>query len=232
MKKSFLVLSALLTLVVSGICLQSCSSEYEEYSTEEYGYYTEEEIAQIMALAEKYDLNIEIRYDNYVKKKSLSDFEAKFQAISQLKGKYEMISVENNDGMENCICRKVEMPISRTTTSSLEKGSWSGSRIASVLKVEGFRAYYENYNISVSISWDLKSNVYSERVKASADISDLYNVGSEIKAGLSGSEAIQFSGSIWGEEYDDDDNEFVKYTFNIVGGEVNRKTKNGSFFLQ
>jgi hypothetical protein len=124
------------------------------------------------------------------------------------------------------------MPISRTTTSSLEKGSWSGSRIASVLKVEGFRTYYENYNISVSISWDLKSNVYSERVKASADISDLYNVGSEIKAGLSGSEAIQFSGSIWGEEYDDDDNEFVKYTFNIVGGEVNRKTKNGSFFLQ
>ena len=143
-----------------------------------------------------------------------------------------MISVENKDGMENCICRKVEMPISRTTTSSLEKGSWSGSRIASVLKVEGFRTYYENYDISVSISWDLKSNVYSERVKASANISDLYNVGSKITAGLSGSETIQFSGSIWGEEYDDDDNEFVKYTFNIVGGEVNRKTKNGSFFLQ
>lgn len=230
MKKGILVLSALLTLVVSGICLQSCSSEYGEYTTEEYGFYTEEEIAEIMALAEKYDLDIEIKFNNFGEKKPLSDFEAKFQAISQIKGRYEMIPVENNDGMENCICRKVEMPVSRISTSSLEKGSWSGSRIASVLKIEGFRTYYENYDISVSVSWDLTSNVYSERVKASANISDLYNVGSKISAGLSGSETIQFSGSIWGEE--DFNNEVFKYTFNIVDGEVNRKTRNGSFFLK
>ena len=99
-----------------------------------------------------------------------------------------------------------------------------------MLKIEGFRTYYENYDISVSVSWDLTSNVYSERVKASANISDLYNVGSKISAGLSGSETIQFSGSIWGEE--DYDNEVFKYTFNIVDGEVNRKTRNGSFFLK
>ena len=72
MRKSILVLSALLTLVVSGFCLQSCSSVYDEYTTEEYGYYTEEEIAKIRQLIEMYDLNITLDTDYYGEKLSKS----------------------------------------------------------------------------------------------------------------------------------------------------------------
>ena len=41
------------------------SSEYDEYTTEEYGYYTEEEIDAIKAMAEKYELSIEIDENYY-----------------------------------------------------------------------------------------------------------------------------------------------------------------------
>lgn len=230
MKKSILVLSALLTLVVSGICLQSCSSEYDEYTTEEYGYYTEEEIAEIEALAEKYDLNVEIIFNNYGEKKPIADFEAKFQALSQLKGEYKMIPMAS-DKEEYCISRKVEGPVCRATTTSLEKGSWSGDESVRVEKSSGFMTYYDYYTIKVSISWDLEADIASQRVKGSADISGLENVEQKISASPLGSESISFSGSVSGEERDNNNN-VVKYSFSISNGEVNRKTKFGSFSVR
>ena len=91
MKKGILVLSALLTLVVSGICLQSCSSEYGEYTTEEYGYYTEEEIDNMMALAQKYDIDVKIDRNYYGKKTSLSEFEEELKGFVNLPGDYELV---------------------------------------------------------------------------------------------------------------------------------------------
>lgn len=232
MKKSFLVLSALLTLVVSGICLQSCSSEYEEYSTEEYGYYTEEEIAQIMALAEKYDLDIEIKYNNYTKKKPLSDFEAKFQAISQIKGRYEMIPTDNNDEKGNSICKRVDMPVSRTAPSSFEKGSWSKNKIVSVQKTDdNGRPYYANYNIAISIDWDLTTSGSNKNINASIEISDLTNVEGEIYANFAGLESISFSGKIKGDDIDERYN-IITYKFNIKDGNVNRRIGIGDFIIE
>ena len=232
MKRKFLIWSAVLTVVFGAALLQSCSADDNTFATEEYGYYTEEEIDAIMALAKKYDLDIEVRFNNYGKKKPLSDFEAKFQALSQLKGKYEMIPMVSNDEEGHSICRKTEIPVCRATTNSLEQGSWSGSKIAAVQKINNDGMYYyDNYDISVSISWDLITNEPGKkRINASAGISELYNVEDKISAGLAGSETIEFSGSVEGEEYDNNNNT-IKYKFTIVGGEVNRKTGIGSFFL-
>ena len=230
MKKKVLILSALLTVMLGAVSLQSCSSD-DNYTTEEYGYYTEEEIDAIMALAKMYDLDIEISFNNYGKKKPLSDFEAKFQAMSQLKGRYEMIPINNGNERGTSICRKVDVPVSRSTTNALEKGSWSGSRIASVMKTEGFRTYYDNYDISVSISWDLTAGTSSERLSGSVSISDLYNTDGKISASLSGSESILFSGNISGDEYDEEFNA-INYSFQITNGNLNRKTGHGEFVVQ
>ncbi|MBQ2970155.1 MAG: hypothetical protein IJE15_07200 [Bacteroidaceae bacterium] len=117
MKKSILVLSALLTLVVSGVCLQSCSSEYDEYTTEEYGYYTEEEIAAIEALAEKYDIDAEVDKNYYGQKVSLRDLEERFISIMFLPGDYEL-KKDGNNGL--FYFRKKGNDANRAKTRSVE----------------------------------------------------------------------------------------------------------------
>lgn len=230
MKKSILVLSALLTLVASGICLQSCSSEYEEYTTEEYGYYTEEEIAEIKALAEKYGLNVELRFDNCGLKRSIEEFEYRFQVLSSLKGDYEMIPVKQIDGNVSLVSNK-KISSYRTSTRSVEKGSWSGSESVRIEKERNNMKYYDYYYVDVSISWDFEKDVVSQRIKGSVDISGLDNVSSKISGNVLGSESISFSGSVSGEEEDDNDN-VIKYSFSITNGEVNTKTNYGSFTVQ
>ena len=65
MKRKFLIWSALLTVVFSAALLQSCSADDDSYTTEEYGYYTAEEIDAIKSLAAMYDLDVEIKLNNY-----------------------------------------------------------------------------------------------------------------------------------------------------------------------
>lgn len=111
MKKSFLVLSALLTLVVSGICLQSCSSEYEEYSTEEYGFYTEEEITEMKAIAEKYNTDINVDENYFGRKASLVEFENAVIQFLNFSGDYQLVESIDNDGY--CLLKK-SSDLSRT----------------------------------------------------------------------------------------------------------------------
>lgn len=233
MKKKVLILSALLAVVLGAVSLQSCSSD-DNYTTEEYGYYTEEEIDAIMALAKMYDLDIEISFNNYGKKKPLSDFEAKFQAMSQLKGRYEMIPINNGNERGTSICRKVDVPVSRSTTNALEKGSWSKSKIVGVQKTnKNGWTYYDNYNISVSIEWDFTTSEYGKQLSGSVEISDLSNVESELSVNLSGSEHICFSGKIQGDEEYETNNGYnsITYKFAIANGEVNRSTGMGDFVI-
>ena len=97
MKKSFLVLSALLTLFVCGFCLQSCTSEYDEYTTEEYGSYTEEEVREMKAIAMQYGMSIEFEEDYYGKKSSLQEFERNLISFINLPGDYELVEEGNNN---------------------------------------------------------------------------------------------------------------------------------------
>lgn len=117
MKKSILVLSALLTLVVSGICLQSCSSEYEEYTAEEYGYYTEEEIDNMMILAQKYDIDVEIDENYCGKKLSIKEFEEILIGFINLPGDYELVQEGNS---EIFYFKKKYNETNRTITRSTE----------------------------------------------------------------------------------------------------------------
>lgn len=231
MKRKFLILSATLLAVCSAALLQSCSSEYEYYdATEEYGYYTEEEISAIESMAEKYDLNIEMDFSKYTRKKSIEEFEKKFQALSTLKGEYEVAPTKKTDGTINYVSsRRITPP--REETSLPETGSWSGSRNARREKKDGYITYYESYSIDVSITWNLQADIASQRIKGSADILGLNNTESKISCSLLGSEAISFSGSVSGEETDDDYN-IIKYSFSISDGEVNRKTNMGSFTVK
>ena len=91
--------------------------------------------------------------------------------------------------------------------------------------------YYDYYYVDVSISWDFEKDVVSQRIKGSVDISGLDNVSSKISGNVLGSESISFSGSVSGEEEDDNDN-VIKYSFSITNGEVNTKTNYGSFTVQ
>lgn len=117
MKKSILMLSALLTLVVSGFCLQGCSSEFDDYATEEYGYYTEEEIAEIMALAKKYDTVVEIDRSYCGKKSTLKEFEERLIGFMNLPGDYELVK-ENNS--EKRYLKKKQNEYNRLKTRAVE----------------------------------------------------------------------------------------------------------------
>lgn len=94
MKKSILMLSALLALVVSIFCLQGCSSGFDDYVTEEYGYYTEDEITEIETLAKSYGLCLEMDNNYFGRKKSIKEYEEEFIAFSSVLGEYEMIPSE------------------------------------------------------------------------------------------------------------------------------------------
>lgn len=195
MKKSILVLSAMLTLVVSGICLQSCSSEYDEYTTEEYGYYTEEEIDAIMALAEKYGVNIDVDKDYYGEKLSLDKFENEFKSLQTIVGEYEMVPIKDGRGRITFISRKKGEDLERSSTRASEKGSWSGRN-----------NNYSEHCVSVTVSWDLSKKFRDEMLKAEGTIvNGTYNMPDIITSNFIGSN-IEFYGSVSGK---------TNYGFNI-----------------
>lgn len=187
MKKKFLVLSAMLTLVVSGVCLQSCSSEFDSYTTEEYGYYTEEEINAIEALAEKYGVNIDVDKDYYGEKLSLDKFENEFKSLQTIVGEYEMTPIKDGEGKTTFIGRKKGEDLERSLTRASEKGSWSGKN-----------KNYSRYDVSVTVSWDLSKKFRYEILKAEATIvTGTYNTPDIITSNFIGSN-IEFYGSVSG----------------------------------
>lgn len=213
MKKSILVLSALLTLVVSGICLQSCSSEYDEYTTEEYGYYTEEEIAEIEAFAEKYKVKIEIDDNYYGQKCPLTDFENEIKALSSLMGSYEMVALKDSKNKISYVSRRKNDSQSRNLTRSVEKGSWSKTD------------YIGGYSVNVSIEWD-RSGRSREAISGTADMLGFASGSSSIKCQFAGSVHIVFSGSVTAS------NSYgATYKIYVEDGELNTENNNGFFDL-
>lgn len=152
MKKSFLVLSALLTLVVSGICLQSCSSEYEEYTTEEYGYYTEEEIAAMKAIAEKYNTTIEVDENYYGKKASLAEFEGALIQLVNLPGNYQLVELEEGKGYSFV---KKSADISRAKARVAELGNTGTVIVGSVRPRRSDNQKELDENCTFQLSWSL-----------------------------------------------------------------------------
>lgn len=214
MKKSILVLSALLTLVVSGICLQSCSSEYDEYTTEEYGYYTEEEIAAIEALGEKYGVTIEMDVDYYGMKPTLSEIEDEIKETSFLIGEYEMIPKKDSRGTISYTCRKKGDNFYNNKTRSIEKGSWSGSQ------------KLDRFCVNVYISWDKTGFVPKDEISGRAEIEGYLDSSSSITCDFSGSRYIDFSGSVTATGYYGG-----TYTMSIINGELNTEVNCGTFSL-
>ena len=234
MKKSILVLSALLTLVVSGVCLQSCSSEYDEYTTEEYGYYTEEEIAAIEALAEKYGLTIDVNEKFYGSKISIEEIEADMVGFASLLGKYEMIHEKDENGEITCVSRKkIDVPrIPRTVTRFVEgEGEWSGSTESAC----------RNYNVSVKISWDVSQDLQSKMASGSAtayvknlQTGQYESVGTGgVSCSFSGNSSIHFKGGVIAEkeiqDYENETTTLIKYSFSIMFGTVDTINKTGAF---
>lgn len=98
MKRKFLILSAALLAVCGAVLLQSCSSEYEYYdATEEYGYYTEEEIAAIKALGDMYNLNLIVDKNYYGLKNSLTEMERSIIEVLNFEGEYEFANLNYDD---------------------------------------------------------------------------------------------------------------------------------------
>lgn len=144
MKRKFLMLSALLILVVCGFCLQSCSSEYDEYTTEEYGYYTEEEIANIEAMAQSYGLCLEMDDNFYGRKKSIKEYEEEFVAFSSILGEYELVPQKTENGNIGYISRKKHTNTRSTTRFIESDGEWSGSSENPT----------GNFTVNVKIEWE------------------------------------------------------------------------------
>lgn len=243
MKKSILVLSALLTLVVSGICLQSCSSEYDEYTTEEYGYYTEEEIAAIESMAQRYGLNLELNREYYGPKKSLWEHENEMIGLSFLLGEHEIKPQKGQNGRITYTSQKNGRP--RTVTRFIEgEGSWSGSQSATPL----------DFTITVTISWSGDGTEYGVRTSGSVEIAKGKNIYSKderkdyssagsITTRELGLDGIGFEGSVSYAAYkgkkDNPKTEEIKnedywglYQFSISGGQVSTTGGgNGTFIV-
>lgn len=141
MKKKFFVLSALLILAMNIICLQSCSSDSDRYSTEEYGTYTDDEILVINNLAEIYGIGVSIDRNYYGIKKTIKEFEADFQSLSKLAGEYRMTN--------GTIAYKSE---SNGPASTVPKTAESQKGEGSVSQTAG------EYKVSVSLSWQTSVN--------------------------------------------------------------------------
>ena len=115
MKRKILIWSAVLTVVFGAALLQSCSSDDDNFATEEYGYYTEEEIDAIMALAEKYESDIEIDRNYYGEKSSLKEIEERLVGMMSLPGDYKLVKEGDSYSF-----RKKEEEINRVKTRSAE----------------------------------------------------------------------------------------------------------------
>ena len=222
MKKNFLILSAMLTVVVGAALLQSCSSEsvYEEPA---YGHYTEEEINVIKAMAEAYGLSIELNEDYYGPKKTLYEFENDMIGLSAMLGEYEIIPTPNARGKVVCTSRKKEQG-SRTLTRHVEgSGSWTGEEIASVSK----------YKASVTIEWTVSQEYSKASGSVTGYVEDGTNNYEEIGTGglsciFSGSNGIDFNGSFRA-YVDKDEKSAISYYFNVCNGDLNTESKVGSF---
>lgn len=232
MRKNFLILSVMLATAVGAVFLQSCSSEYEYYATEGYGYYTEEEIAAIEAMAEMYGLSIDFNEDYNGVKHSLRDIENEMIGLTSLLGEYEMVHEKDTEGKTICVSRKKELG-NRTVTRAVEgKGEWTGSRESSCY----------NFSASVTISWDTSQSQKSKQAsgKAKLYIKDQFGALESVGEGnltcnFSGDNAIDFSGNLNGERqvehYDKSTSTLFKYSFSITHGTVNTSVKTGAFDL-
>lgn len=160
MKKSILVLSALLTLVVSGICLQSCSSEYDEYTTEKYGYYTEEEIAEMKAIADKYNATINVDENYCGRKASLEEFEEAIIRIVNLPGDYQLSESESGEGYS---LMKKTADINRAKARVAELASQGTVTVGTIYP----RRPYET--CTIYLSWSLSPGSDTGTVSLSID---------------------------------------------------------------
>lgn len=219
------MLSALLTLVVSGVCLQSCSSEYDEYTTEEYGYYTEEEINFINDLAREFKVNIKANPEYYGIKPSLNEIRSDIKEYAAFLGKYKLVPA--TDDSTRYLVKKMVPDFSRTKTRAEGKipvtGNWYCIDQASVL----------NYVINIDISWNLLGVSDSQRASGSATV-DYYN-GYYNESGVgSGGLSCIFSGSescsiLFGGQINSHSSFKYKFCFEVVHGQLDLVTNIGSF---
>ena len=171
MKRKFLVLSAVLQVICGIALLQSCSSEFEHYSTEEYGYYTEDEITAIEAMAEKYGVSMTIDRNYYGIKQSLQEIENEIIEFKTIEGEYEIVPLKDENGTITYTSKRKEELNSRIITRSSETGSWSGSD-----------SHSTNYDVKVEIKWDLTSPFVSQQISGTGKFDYKYH---EIKESLS-----------------------------------------------
>lgn len=185
MKRKFLILSATLLAVCSAALLQSCSSEYEYYdATEEYGYYTEEEITAIEAMAEKYGISIKIDRNYYGEKQTLEEIELELMELATVKGEYEIVPQKDSEGNILYTSRRTERN-NRTLTRAAE-GSWSGSDDT------------KKCTVDVTVCWDLNKAFRYERLYAKAKLEKNYTSSTPktISSNFIGDNNIEFYGPI------------------------------------
>lgn len=232
MKRKFLILSAAVLTVCGAALLQSCSSEYEYYdATEEYGYYTEEEIATIEAMAKMYGLSIEFNKDYYGPKKSLYKHEEEMIGLSSLLGEYELVPIKTDESRIVYKTKRREMINSRISTRAIESnGKWSGTQDK------------DDFSISVEISWNGDGTLQGQSASGTVSISKRTNTDLEhdstgsLTCSCHGDSGIRFSGWVKYRETTSIDNKtqkkyFTEYSFNIDGGEVSTTTPPGGTFV-
>ena len=234
MRKKVLILSALLTVVLGAVSLQSCSSD-DSYTTEEYGYYTEEENNLVRAMAKKYGLNVELNEGYYGAKRSLAEIEEEMKGLSSLLGKHELKLAKKEDGKMVYSTVKDESHIARTATRTIEgSGSWSGSELSR----DG------EFSVSVTIAWSgngkdqqaasgSASISYADSYKDKEDSRD-YSSGS-VNCSFAGDSGINFGGQVSYSHYERTDNKgeehYATYQFSIDAGQVSTKSSSGSFVV-
>ena len=92
MKKMFFYASLLLAAVTLNSCSQDCDLAADEATAAAAGALTPEQRAQIMELADKYGLNIEVLPQSEKRSESnvnIDSLEQEFQQMAALQGKYE-----------------------------------------------------------------------------------------------------------------------------------------------
>lgn len=212
MKKKVLILSALLTVVLGAVSLQSCSSD-DNYTTEEYGYYTEEEIDAIKALGEQYGISVNIDETTYEVKKTLEEFEEDIKMHASLLGEYELVPVKNGKKGE-FMARKKGDDMARTVTRAAESGTW-GSSFSNGL-----------YTYRITINWRFSSNQYEPGV-ANGEITasrgfTVYSGTLRCGMGTQGTDTVTFSGTI----------RVGYYTYYVTQGQFSISTNAGSYFFE
>ena len=195
MKKKVLILSALMAVVFGAVSLQSCSSD-DNYTTTEYGYYTEEEISAIKAMAKKYGLSIELNENYYGPKRSLYEHENEMMGLSSLLGEHELVQQKRENGKLAYTSRKRGEGIPRSVTRFIEgEGSWSDSKTSTPL----------DFNVKVTINWKGDGTEYGVDINGDVEISKGKGIYSDnvyrdytdgtIHAQGLGMDGIEFSGT-------------------------------------